>query len=152
MRYSRCVWTKALVPPIAAATLVGLTFSIGDFEAPAMVSRPIAMVGDMAIPLMLLNLGVQLRTLDMQELGGATLAVAIRMGGGLMFALLYTAVLGCEGVDRNVILLSGVMPAAVINVVMAQKFETSPGLVASAIVLGTVAALVAVPGLLFFLL
>ena len=42
------------------------------------------------------------------------------------------------------------MPAAVINAVIAQRYETDVALVASAIVIGTLASLAAIPAVLLF--
>ena len=94
---------------------------------------------------MLLNLGVQLRTLVVSDVGHSVAAVLVRMGGGFACAWAFVQLAGVDGVDRGVLLLMGVMPAAVINAVIAQRYQTDPGLVASAIVLGTLASLVTIP-------
>ena len=76
------------------------------------------------------------------------MAVGIRVGGGFAFALLFVTCFGIGGVDRQVLLLSSVMPAAVINVVIAQRYATDPRLVASSIVLGTLLSLLSIPAIL----
>ena len=112
---------------------------------PAMLMRPVTMLGGMAIPLMLLNLGIQLRTLDVTDVVHSGAAVAIRMGGGFACAWAIVGGAGITGVDRAVLLIMGVMPAAVINAVIAERYGADPKLVASSIVIGTVVSLVAIP-------
>lgn len=138
--------------PLVHACIAGLAVALTGITVPPMVLRPIRMVGDMAIPLMLINLGLQLRTLQVTDVRHAAVGVAMRMGGGLACALAYIALFHVTAVNRNVLLLESIMPAAVINVVMAQRYDTHPALVASTIVLGTAISLLTLPLLLAFLL
>ena len=72
------------------------------------------------------------------------------MGGGFAFALLFVALFDVGGLDRKVLLLYSVMPPAVMNAVIAARYETDPGLVASAITLGTLVSVVAIPAVVIF--
>lgn len=136
---------EALRIPMIWGAAGGLALGVAGVELPRLVMEPIEMLGAMAVPLMLLNLGLQLRFLEVSDLRHSLVAVVVRMGGGLLVAWLFVSVLGIEGVDRGVLLLMGVMPAAVINAVIAERYRSDPGLVASAIVIGTLASLVTVP-------
>ena len=110
--------------------------------------EPIEMLGAMAIPLMLLNLGAQLRTLEITDLRHSLVVVAIRMGGGVACAALFVTLFDVTGIDRQVLLLNSIMPAAVINVVIAQRYDANPAAVASAIVLSTLLSLLTIPAIL----
>ncbi len=134
--------------PLVYASVGGIALALTDTTLPRVVMEPIEMLGAMAIPLLLLNLGMQLRTLQVTDLSHSLVAVAIRMGGGFAFASLFVLWFGIAGVDRQVLLLNSVMPAAVINAVLAQRYGTDPSLVASSIVLGTLASLVSIPAVL----
>lgn len=144
-------WSEVLRMPLFHASVLGLAVKGGGVALPQMVLEPIRMVGDMAIPLMLINLGVQLRRLQVTDVAHAIVAVAIRMGGGLLLGLAFVAVFAVVGVNRQVLLLDAIMPPAVINIVIAQRYETAPSLVASAILLGTLLSLGAIPILLVVL-
>ena len=72
------------------------------------------------------------------------------MGGGLLLALLFVETFRVVGVERQVLLLGSVMPAAVANVVIAQRYGSNPSIVASAIVLGTLLSLVTIPAVILF--
>lgn len=136
---------EALRLPLLYGAAGGLAIAIAGVELPGLVMEPIAMLGAMAVPLMLLNLGLQLRTLAVTDLVHSGAAVVIRMGGGFACAWLIVDFAGLSGVDRGVLLLQGAMPAAVINAVIAERYGTDPSLVASSIVLGTLLSVVVIP-------
>ncbi len=144
-------WLEAVRLPLLYASLAGVLVGTTGAELPNMVVEPIRMLGAMAIPLMLLNLGIQLRILRVTDVNHSLVSVAIRMGGGLLLAIGFVEVFSIGGVDRQVLLLGSAMPAAVANVVIAQRYGASPSLVASAIVLGTALSLVTIPTLLYFI-
>lgn len=139
---------EALRLPLLWAGAAGLVVAGLGLPVPGLVMEPVRMLGDMAIPLMLLNLGLQLRRLQVTDLRHSLVAVAIRMGGGVALALAFAALAGLHGVDRQVLVLAGALPAAVVNAVIAERYDTAPTLVASAIVLGTFASLLSVPAIL----
>jgi malate permease and related proteins len=141
-------FVEALRMPLLYASVGGLLMALTGTELPRMVMEPIEMLGAMAIPLMLLNLGFQLRTLEVGDFGHALVAVAIRVAGGFGFVTLFIALFAVTGIDRQVLLLHSVMPAAVINAVMAQRYGTDPELVASSIVIGTLISLLTIPAVL----
>ena len=138
-------FAEALRLPLLWSAVGGLGVAGFGVALPRLVMEPIEMLGGMAIPLMLLNLGLQLRSLDVSDFGHSVGAVALRMLGGLAAAWVFTGFFGIEGIDRGVLLLMSVMPAAVINAVLAERYQTDTALVASSIVLGTLASLVAIP-------
>jgi len=141
---------EAVRQPLLYGAAGGIALSITGFELPRIVMEPIEMVGAMAIPLMLLSLGVQLRRLAVSDVRHSLVAVAIRMGGGFACGLVFVALLGVDGLDRKVLLLYAAMPPAVMNAVIATRYQTDPGLVASAITLGTLASVVVIPAVLIF--
>lgn len=141
---------EALRLPLLYGGVGGMALAVTDTTLPRVVMEPIEMLGDMAIPILLLNLGIQLRTLRVTDLGHSIAVVAIRMGGGVVFALLFVTLFEVHGLERQILLLASVMPPAVINVVFAQRYHCDPSLVASCIVLGTLASLVTIPALLYF--
>lgn len=142
---------EALRMPLLYGAAGGLALALTGTRLPRMLMEPIEMLGGMAIPLMLLTLGLQLRNLRVRDAGHALAAVAIRMGGGLAAVATFVTLFGVEGVDRQVLFLIAVMPAAVINAVISERYDTDQALVASAIVLGTFCSVVAIPAVLFFI-
>ena len=123
--------------PLIYAAIGGLIFSLFGLELPKFILTPVGMLADTAIPLMIINLGVQLRSLTVSDLRHAAAVVFIRMGCGLLLSMGFVMIFGVSGVSRNVILLVSIMPPAVFNVILAQKYDADPDTVASAIVMGT---------------
>lgn len=137
--------------PLIYAGLGGLMFSLLGLELPTYLATPVDMLADTAIPLMIINLGVQLRSLTISDLRHAAACVAIRMGGGLLIGLALVTVFGISGLSRNVILLDSIMPPAVFTVILAQKYNADPDAVASAVVMGTLLSVAATSVLLIFI-
>jgi hypothetical protein len=131
--------------PLLYGSVGGLALALTDTVLPRLVMEPIEMLADMAIPILLLSLGAQLRNLPIAELRHSLAAVVIRMGGGVAFATIFVALFDVQGLDRQVLLLSSAMPPAVINVVFAERYGRDPSLVASSIVIGTFASVVVIP-------
>jgi hypothetical protein len=88
---------EALRIPLLYGAVAGIGLSISGLALPWVLMEPIHMLGAMAIPLMLLTLGVQLRTLRLQSVRHAAVAVAVRILGGFACALLFVSWLGVEG-------------------------------------------------------
>jgi len=140
---------EVLRAPLFYGSVGGLAVGLGGLEVPRLILEPVRMLGAMAIPLMLLNLGLQLRELRVRDLRHSLVAVGVRMAGGVACAFAYVSWLGVRGVDGQILLLVSVMPAAVMNSVLAERYDANPAVVASAIVLGTAFSLLAIPALLW---
>jgi predicted permease len=136
--------------PLAYGSIGGLALAISGQTLPRVIMEPIEMLGAMAIPLLLLSLGMHLRTLAVRDVRHTVVIVAIRVAGGAICAALFISLFDVSGVERKVLLLASIMPAAVINVIIAQRYSRDPSLVASAVVLGTLVSLVTVPLVLYF--
>jgi predicted permease len=141
--------TEIFRMPIAYGSVGGLALAISGQTLPRIVMEPIEMLGAMAIPLLLINLGMHLRTLALRDIRHTVVVVAIRVGGGALCAALFISLFGIEGLERKVLMLASIMPAAVINVIIAQRYSRDPALVASAIVLGTLISFVTIPLVLY---
>jgi predicted permease len=142
--------TEIFRMPIAYGSVGGLALAMSGQTLPRFVMEPIEMLGAMAIPLLLINLGMHLRKLALRNIRHTLVVVAIRVVGGVICAGLFIALFGVSGVERRVLLLASIMPAAVINVIISQRYSTDPSLVASAVALGTLISLVTIPAMLYF--
>jgi predicted permease len=136
--------------PLIYAAVVGIVSSVSGAKLPQFLMTPVSMLADMAIPLMILSLGVQLRSLKVSGVRHALAGAGIRMGGGFLVAVAFVAILGISSMTRKVIFLDSLMPPAVTNVVLAQKYSADPDAVASAIVIGTLLSIVTTPIYLLF--
>jgi predicted permease len=146
----RMSWTEMFKYPHIYSVALALAVSRWDVTLPALISRPVALLGDMAIPMMLMALGLRLRTVRIEAWRGPLVATTARVVGGYAMGSLFVQAVGLQGVARDCLLLASIMPAAVVNFVFAEKYGNESGAVATAIAVSTAVSLVTTPLLLAY--
>jgi predicted permease len=136
---------EALRMPLLHAAAFGVLAAVTGVVPPQPVMRGLELLGQAAVPLMLLSLGVRLRSVQLRRPALALLAVALRFIPGLAAAALWVSLLGLQGPERGVILVTGVLPPAVMNFVLAEVYGQQGEEVASSILLGTLLSIAAIP-------
>ena len=145
-------WKEIFRLPLIYATLLGLSFNLGEIKVPAPIFQGLSLLGYSTIPLMLLSLGYRLHEIRSLRWGHALGGALIRIVGGLAAAYATVSLLGIEGINRQMILLYGGLPSAVVNFVLTEKYSQDPELAASIIFLTTLFSLASVPLLFWFIL
>jgi predicted permease len=113
-------------------------FLITRTEIPIAIMRPIGMLSDAAIPMMLLVLGMQLQRATFPERPAAVLiAVALSLLVAPVIGLGLSTVLGMTGVARSVAIVVSAMPAAVVTTVLALEFNLDSAFVTSVVFVST---------------
>jgi predicted permease len=143
--------TELFKAPLLYATLLALAGQAG-LEAPTFVLRATEILGDLTIPMMLLSLGVSLSRLKITNTQRAATLAGLRLGIGLAGGLLAAWTFGLSPLERGVLVLDAVMPAAVFNYLLAERFKTAPEDVAGGVALSTLASFVVLPLVLTFAL
>jgi predicted permease len=138
--------------PLIYAAVLGLAFNLAKITIPEPIFQPLSLLGLSVIPLMLVSLGYRLYSMQSLTWGHSFAGAFIRVVGGFASAYLIVTVLGIEGINRQVILLYGSLPSAVINFMLTEKYSRDPELAASIILFSTVLSLVSVPLVLWFIL
>lgn len=136
--------------PYFYAVVAAFLLRASGGAVPGALLRPLEMVGDLAVPLMLIALGLRLRTIRVDHWGTALWITLARIGGGYAVASAFVALVGAEGLTRDVLLLASVMPAAVINFVFAEKYAGQSSDVATVVVASTIVSFVTTPLVLAF--
>jgi hypothetical protein len=136
---------EGLKMPLLHAAVLGIASALSGLAPPEPVMKGLELLGGATVPLMLLSLGVRMRSVRLRRLGLPLLLVALRFGPGLAAAIAWTSLFGLEGAQRGVLLVTGVLPSAVMNFVLAEVYGQQSDEVASAILLGTLLTMVAVP-------
>jgi hypothetical protein len=149
--HGRGNWTETFRLPLIYATAGGLLFNLAEIRTPDVLFQPLWLLGQATLPLMLVSLGYRLRSVHQLELGHALGGAVVRIFGGFAAACLAVKLTGAEGVNRQVLLLYGSLPAAVINFVLTEKYGQDPELAASIVVLSTLISVATIP-LVFWLL
>ena len=103
--------------PLLVGSLIGLLLSVLDIELPAPVHDPLALVGGMAVPAMLLAYGVSLRTGPLPGAGEpatqiAAIAVLKLVVQPLTAYLLARYALGLQSLDLLAVTVVAALPSA----------------------------------------
>ncbi len=138
--------------PIFHAVLLAFALKGLGVGLPLFLLRPFDLMGQAAIPLMLIMLGMQLaRTELVATPGFLTLAGTIRLLIAPAVAWLITPWFGLEGLARQVVILQTSTPAAVLPLLYSLRFGARPDLVAGAIFTSTLASAASLTLLLYLL-
>lgn len=145
-------WYNTLKQPILIASLAAIIFKSAGASIPDFASIPMNMVADVCIPLMLFSLGMRLVSAD-------TSALKLGITGGLLapiassiVALLIILVIPMPYAHKGNLLLFAALPPAVMNFILAEKFNQEPNKVASIVMIGNAMAIVTIPIALAFIL
>jgi predicted permease len=144
-------WTEIFRLPLIYAALAGLSVNLTQLKIPELLLQPITMLGQATIPIMLISLGYRLRQVESLQLGHSLGGALVRIFGGVAVASIAVLLIGAEGVNRQVLLLYGSLPAAVVNFILTEKYRQDPGLAASIVVLSTCISVLTIP-LVFWLI
>ena len=111
------------VPAVYAVVAAVIVLATGA-AVPVAVMRPIRLLSDAAIPVMLLVLGMQLeRATTPKHPMAVAAAVVLSLVVAPVIAFGLTAVLGLAGPARQAAIIEASMPAAVITTVLALEFD-----------------------------
>lgn len=136
-------WKTALLNslkvPVLYAAILGLLLNQMGGEIPTPIFRAVDLMANMAVPGMLMLLGIQLRASPLFQ-GQAVIwqSSFIRLVAAPILALLLCIWLAVGGVERDVLILQAAMPTAVMGAVLATEYDTAPHLVAAVIFMTTI--------------
>ena len=138
--------------PVMVACLAGLAINLAGLDLPRLVSVPVDMLGQVAIPLMLFTLGVRLIDVNLGDWRVGLLGSLARPLVGVALAWMLAAVVGLPADQTRILLVFGALPPAVLNYVFAERFGQEPERVASIVLLGNAVALLTLPSVLVLVL
>ena len=137
-----------LLTPLVHAVALALLLQAFGIDLPRWAANTTNLLGDCAVPLMLLSLGVALARLRIAGMGRALAMSALRLGLGFGVGVLVAAAMGLEGTIRGVVMLESAMPVAVFNYLWAVRYDTAPEEVAGMVLGSTLLSFVTLPLLL----
>lgn len=136
---------KVIREPIVAATILGALFLWQGWQTPPFITNTLDLIGQLAIPLMLITLGVAVARLSPKGMGLAIAISAVKVvictvigwSVGLFFEL--------EPVAFGVLLLQVATPVAVTSFLLAEKYGADSETVAGLVVASTLMSVIALP-------
>ncbi|WP_299683826.1 AEC family transporter [uncultured Tateyamaria sp.] len=144
--------TKALREPVVWATLLGALFMVQGWETPTFLTNTLDLIGQMAIPLMLITLGVAVARLSPKGLARAALLSALKLVICVAIAWVVGHYFALEPIAFGVLVLQVATPVAVTSYMLAEKYGAEAEDVAGLVVASTLMSVAALPVLLAMLL
>ncbi|MEH6833574.1 MULTISPECIES: AEC family transporter [Falsihalocynthiibacter] len=144
--------SKVLKEPMVGATLLGAIFMWQGWETPKFLTNALELVGQMAIPMMLITLGVAVARLKPGRLGQAfwlsllkaAICIGVAAGIGVWLDLPHVAL--------AVLILQVGTPVAVTSYMLAEKYGADSNAVAGLVVVSTLISVAVIPLALGFLI
>ncbi|MCD6302602.1 MAG: AEC family transporter [Anaerolineae bacterium] len=139
--------------PGAYAFLLAMIVRWTGLAVPPLVAKPVGLLGQASVPVMLLLLGIQLSQTKMTaRYGEVAVGVVLRLVVGTLVALGAAPIVGLTGLPRSVAVLQGSMPTAVTSSLLAITFDADADYVTSVVFVTTLLSSISLSLLLSFLL
>ena len=138
--------------PVIIAFILGLLVNNLSLSIPEFVIKPIDMMGQAAIPLMLVSLGVRLQSVRWNDMQIALTAAIFGPLIGLLAAYGFANLIDLNEPQTKQLLLFGALPPAVMNYMFAEQYDLEPEKVASIVLLSNLLSVVVYFLLLLYIL
>ena len=144
--------TRLVKEPMVGATLLGALFLWQGWETPRFLTNTLDLIGQMAIPLMLLTLGVAVARLQPGRLSRAFWLVTVRLPICIGIAWAVGRWFALDPVAFGVLVVQLSTPVAVTSYLLAEKYGADSDQVAGMVVVSTLLALLTLPLTLAFVI
>ncbi|HHJ35154.1 MAG TPA: AEC family transporter [Gammaproteobacteria bacterium] len=138
--------------PIIVAMSIGLILYGFDLHMPAIVLPGVKLLSEVAIPLTLVTLGIKLAEADWHHWRDGIWGAVLRPLSGLPFGLLAIWMIPMPETLKPLVILFAVLPPAVLNAPLAERYKQEPEKVASMVMVGNMLTIVYMPVVFYFLL
>ena len=138
--------------PLIYAVALALIFMLSDTSPPDWLANTTELISGLAIPLMLVSLGVAIADLRVRRTGKIVIISFIKLVTGFIVGYAVGDILGMEGAARGVLIIGAAMPIAVHNYMFAQRFDRNSDDTAGMIVISTILSLATLPLLMYLAL
>lgn len=135
--------------PLIYATALAILLRLSGMEPPLPFLRAAELLGDAAVPVMLMILGMQLASIEVHgDMGPAWVAAVIRLVLSPLLATVMANVWGLQGMMRIVGITQWGVPTAVLSAVLATQYDCKPRYVATAVLITTLLSVITMSVLL----
>jgi predicted permease len=143
---------SVLKMPLAYAAVLGLIFNGFNLVLPEAIGRALDLAAAAALPVMLVNLGLELARARLRDYDWRVLlATGIRLLAAPVIAVGLAAIMGMSGLNRSVSVIEASMPTAVLASLIAAEFNARPDFVTGVVFLSTLGSIVTLPLILLLL-
>jgi len=144
-------WWNLIKMPVNIATIIGLVISFTHWQMPEVIHIPIQMLSQVAIPLMLVSLGVRMTTVDLSAWRLGMIGAVLCPLFSVVIAFVLLLFIPIEPTQRIQLLIFATLPPAVLNYMFAEKYNQQPTEVASMVVVGNALSLFTLALMLLYL-
>ena len=138
--------------PMIIATILGIVVSVAGIVLPEFLRLPIHMLGQISIPLLLFSLGVRMLSIDLKDWRIGAMGALVCPLSGLMIGLIFVQLVPLSSEHRAMLLLFSALPPAVLNFLVAERFNQEPQRVASIVLIANFASILVIPTVLWAIL
>ena len=143
---------RVVKEPLVAATLLGALFLWQGWETPEFLTNTLDLVGQIAIPIMLITLGVAVARLETKALGVALVLAVIKViicAGAAWLAAMW---FNLGPIATGVLIVQVATPVAVTSYLLAEKYGADAQPVAGMVVISTLLSVITLPLILAFVI
>lgn len=142
---------KVLKVPIMYGAILGIVFHFLEIPLSGTMLEAIKLVGDAAIPTVMLVLGMQLAKISVKKLQIKPLSFSLflRLIISPLIAWVMTLFLPVDDLLKQVMIVLAAMPSAANTTMYALQYGTDPDFVSTATLFSTIASLITLPIILF---
>ncbi len=144
--------TRVIRSPILISIVLAFFARSLEVNLPVFAQETLVLLGQIAIPLMLITLGVSLGSMRAASLPSTVVWSVVRTGVAICVGFGVAHVLALEGAARGVVVIETVVPVAVFNFLLAVKHSRDSETVAGLVLVTHLGAIVYLPIVLGILL
>lgn len=139
--------------PSIYAVILAILLRFANIELPLIISRPIELLGQAAVPCMLIILGMQIgNSGPPKKIGLLFVTTLLRLVISPALALLLAPLFGLTGAAYQAGVSEAATPTAVLTSIIALEFDTEPDFIANAILLTTLLCPITLTPLIAYLI
>jgi len=138
--------------PMLLATLAGILVSGLQITIPQPLHAAIDLLGQVAIPLMLFSLGVRMTAVGFGDWRIGLVGALVCPLSGLLLAWSLLGQFELAEVEAAQLLVFAALPPAVLNYMLAERYNVEPERVAAIVLLGNLASVLVIPVVLYLVL
>lgn len=143
---------KVASEPLVWATLLGALFLWQGWQTPAFLTNAIALTGQMAIPMMLITLGVAIARLETSAMTRAVVLSVVKLAICVAAGWATGVWFGLDPIAAAVLIVQVATPVAVTSYLIAEKYGADAEPVAGLVVASTLLSVIALPVILAFVI
>ena len=143
---------RVIKEPVVAATFLGALFLWQGWQTPIFLTNALELIGQMAIPIMLITLGVAIARLETKDMGRAVWLSAIKVVVSAGAAWTAARWFGLAPIPSAVLIVQLATPVAVTSYLLAEKYGHEAQPVAGLVVASTLLCVISLPLILAFVI